>query len=793
MSDFPAWYTERHGYPPFPWQAALAERLAAGDWPDALTPPTGSGKTGAIDVWLWARCQGHPLPRRLVYVIDRRLVVDGVVDYAVALAARLPEAERPAVVQMRGGIAVDNDWALDPSRSTIVVSTVDQAGSRLLFSGYGISPKAAPIHAALLGNDALWVLDEVHLAQPLLQTLGAVDGMGADLRVLPMSATWGGGDVHGLGPADHANPVLAPRLGSAKPAALVRIKGTEDLGDALAGQAQALREGGADLVAVVANRVATARTVFERLRREGEAVLLTGRIRPADKDTLLAACLPRMETGSRAKGSEPLYVVATQTIEVGADLDFDALVTEAAPLSALRQRAGRLNRVGELASAPMAIVFQPEKDEPVYGVATKKTWTWLGEVATGKGKTRQVDFGILALDAAIAANPPPIEEAPTAPLLLDSHVSLLASNVPHGLDVAPWLHGWQRSSADVYLCWRADWGTETVEAAPPAQHELLAVPLWAVRRWTDDLADVEGEAGEARNSKRLTVIRWDGEAAVEIALRQARIGDTLVLPCTAGGSNAYGWAPGSEAPVTDVGDSERRVRLHPAVHPELATEITTLLDSEAGPGTWRALARQAGLPSPGRVVAVPGGCVVLAQRVWTSASAYRAVRLPDHAQAVGAETVRLAQAVGITDPTLLDTLRRAGAGHDAGKADARWQAMVGGDGTTLLAKGPGGDNPWLPLPRGWRHEMGSVARLSAREPLVRYLVGTHHGNGRPFFPAAPDISLWRQMGDWAGLRAALNERHGYWGLALLETLVRLADWRVSEAEQTQPQLREEAA
>jgi len=788
MTDFAAWYAERHGYPPFPWQASLAGRIAAGDWPDALTPPTGSGKTGIIDVWLWAQLHGYPVPRRPVYVIDRRLVVDGVMDYAKSLIASLPDCDRPAVIQMRGGLTIDGDWVLDPIRPAILVSTVDQAGSRLLFSGYGVSPKAAPIHAALLGNDALWVLDEVHLAQPLLQTLATVASLHGDvvalpLRVLPMSATWDSGDTHGLGPDDHANPVLAKRLGNAKPAKLVRIKGDADLAGELASEAKTLRTEGAEVVAVVCNRVATARCVFDHLRQDTGAVLLTGRIRPADKAMLLDEYLPRMATGSRGKGREPLFVVATQTIEVGADLDFDALVTEAAPFSALRQRAGRLNRLGELATAPMAVVYQPVKEDPVYGAEIKSAWDWLGKVATRK----VVDFGITALDAATAASPPPLEAQVNAPLLLDSHMDLLASNVPHGLDVAPWLHGWEHGAADVHLCWRGDWGAENVEAAPPHRDELLAVPLWAVHKWSDDVADIEGElgVGDARNAKNLTVICWNGEQAEQVALRQARVGDTLVLPCDLGGNDAYGWAPDSKAPVTDAGDSSgnRRVRLHPAVHPELAAEIADLLDTEPRAPAWQRLAGCAGLERPGRVLAIPGGCVVLSREAWTSASAYRPVALPDHVQAVGAEVVALARALGFTDAALLESLRLAGVGHDAGKADPRWQAMVGGDGKTPLAKGPGGDNPWLPLPRGWRHEMASVARLSDAAPLVRYLVGTHHGHGRPVFPAAPDNELWRRMGDWPRLRAELIGQWGHWGLALLETLVRLADWQVSEDEQ----------
>ena len=164
--DFAHWYQERHGYPPFPWQEALAHRFAQGDWPDAPTPPTGAGKTAVIDVWLWARLAEHPVPRRLSYIIDRRLVVDGVQDYAQSLADSLPASERPVIVLMRGGITIDNDWVRDPERPTLIISTLDQAGSRLLFSGYGVSPTAAPIHAALLGIDTLWVLDEVTWRNP---------------------------------------------------------------------------------------------------------------------------------------------------------------------------------------------------------------------------------------------------------------------------------------------------------------------------------------------------------------------------------------------------------------------------------------------------------------------------------------------------------------------------------------------------------------------------------------------------------------------------------------------------
>src|SRR5690606_7439899 len=70
---------------PFPWQQALLERFVDGRLPRAIDIPTGLGKTAVMAVWLAARAAGAAVPRRLVYVVDRRAVVDQATTVAEGL------------------------------------------------------------------------------------------------------------------------------------------------------------------------------------------------------------------------------------------------------------------------------------------------------------------------------------------------------------------------------------------------------------------------------------------------------------------------------------------------------------------------------------------------------------------------------------------------------------------------------------------------------------------------------------------------------------------------------------
>ncbi len=176
LADFPRIFQALTGHTPLSWQERLFhEHFAKNNIPRQLDLPTGLGKTMVMAIWLIARIVNEAMPRRLVYVVDRRTVVDQATDLARLLRAKvakaIPTLGGLSVSTLRGQLADNRQWSRDPSRPAIIIGTVDLIGSALLFSGYRSSYKRRPLEAGLLGQDSLLVLDEAHLSRPFEKLL----------------------------------------------------------------------------------------------------------------------------------------------------------------------------------------------------------------------------------------------------------------------------------------------------------------------------------------------------------------------------------------------------------------------------------------------------------------------------------------------------------------------------------------------------------------------------------------------------------------------------------------------
>src|SRR6516165_9813245 len=99
------------GQRPFPWQEALFELFNRGIVPRRCDIPTGLGKTSVIQIWLLAFSRSLSLdsglamlPRRLVYIVDRRVVVDQATDEAERMVSNLASV-RPRLQTVREALA----------------------------------------------------------------------------------------------------------------------------------------------------------------------------------------------------------------------------------------------------------------------------------------------------------------------------------------------------------------------------------------------------------------------------------------------------------------------------------------------------------------------------------------------------------------------------------------------------------------------------------------------------------------------------------------------------------------
>ena len=365
---------------------------------------------------------------------------------------------------MRGGMFIDNRWVESPCQPMICLTTLDQVGSRLLFRGYGVSPWQWPIHAGLVANDSTLIIDEAHLVQPFVDTLEIIPKLRKQQKSIQvpfnftvMSATLGRQAEFELTDEDLSHPVLCDRLKNNKMARLVSVDDEAFALVAVKHAKELAEKKRHKVIGIVVNRVDSARVIFEELNNKHDAILLTGRIRPYDRDRLLEQRGDLLIAGdtSRKNREKPLYVVATQTVEVGADISFDALVTECASLEALQQRFGRLDRLGKLINSEAVIILRKYprgRPDPVYQEASADTFKWLKKVASGKGANAVVNMGCDALSELKndPDNPPPSVPTHHAPVLMPALVDLWVQTAPRPEpepDIEPYLRGEQKNES----------------------------------------------------------------------------------------------------------------------------------------------------------------------------------------------------------------------------------------------------------------------------------------------------------------------------------------------------------
>lgn len=852
--------------------------------------------------------------------------------------ALLDRGLSPLVVgRLRGGSLPSRGWRDKPTAATVLCATPEMWGSRLLFRGYGSTRVAWPREAGLLAMDSVVVVDEAHLARQLLCTARRVSQLarvaerpvlGLELQVVETTATpvTGGGSTPavagaavGVDDEDLEDPRLAARLTRPKPVTLVPVKSWESAkpgGPAVKALADAVSQllvSGSEVVDATStvgcfvNTVACAVAVTAELRgrkvsgRAPRVVMVCGQVRPVDLDRLRARYPGLL---SPAGSSEVDVVVTTQSLEVGVDVDFAAVVTELASGSALAQRAGRVNRQGLRASGPI-VVTVPEGGEPggsagevigpkihsgPYGPEElREAMTWL-HICMGS-QDGLAPWGLRRCVPPVAQNKRVLYQRPE--LAEAWHWARTSDDLATEPDLDLWLAEDFQEDTSVGFVVRDSLPVDSADALTlvaalrPRDHEVFSVPYRTARAVLRNLHAETGDDGQefpttiVVRGEDLGLLQWaqpnDGQPGV---LPRLRPGDIVVLDSsvklfTSSDGDDF-FSPPVVVPVDHDGEQPERCRADDVLEAEadlpgevwnqravggvvhrlelvpplsrlvpasdslvqvLTPDERTMPESDerkavrlwlqgVGPTASRMVREAAGLlgqsATQSEVIVhrdldgQPTRVLILDRRraaadegmrqVWTPVA--REVSLATHQDAVASRAASLAEYLGLPGE-LVEALRLAGAHHDDGKRDFRFQRRLGADGELLLAKSRAGttaaqarrNERSCGLPNRWRHEQRSVVESWALvrtvsgldRQLVSRLVGTSHGHGRSSFPhVAGELLLPEDsaglheatrtlfdLGAWDELVEATQYRYGVWGCAYLEAVLRAADGQVS--------------
>jgi CRISPR-associated endonuclease/helicase Cas3 len=765
-------------------------RIARDGLPDVVQAPTGTGKTGLILAWLWRRLYADPgsAPRRLVYALPQRSLVDQVAGEAARWITNLDLADQVALHVVMGGAGTSQrQWRLDMHKPAIVVGTVDSLVSKALNRGYGIARASYPIDFALVTNGAHWVIDEIQLCRESTTTLR---------QLAAFARTFGTAEPFGLTCMSATVPEgLLETVDNPVPGRVVEILPDERVGElavrldakrtirrlnaepgdykSIAAAARDRHRAGT-LTLVVLNTVDAARSVHKYLRGgPAETTLLHSRFRGVERAELMA-----LVTGRPADR----IVVATQVVEAGIDLNAAVLITEAAPWPSLVQRAGRCNRTGRVHGAELWWV-PPAQPHPYEQEDIDASGAELSLLESSEVTSEDLLGHVVAVTEEQVA----VLRKSDFVALFDTAPDLSGADI----DVSPYVR--DAEDLDAQLAW-ATWTAEAETGAPPAEAKAPAAEF----RCRVPLRQIDALAREIPVWRLDQVLgRW---TRVNPQAR-TRPGEVLLVSAADGRYDPVaGFDPAARGPVAGSPD------------------LTTRAD-----------------PSTGAEDPYRSDSSSVAQYDWMT--------LDKHSEDVRSQAEALLAA---TRPALpqgaASTAVAAAYLHDMGKAHKIWQDALCSLAPPERREEIDTGGPWaksdstkpLRFDGGvaFRHELASLLMLDGPlrgllagvpDPdLARYLVLAHHGKLRiqvrdpgdlavlaageatdrkllgledgtsvqvpPLLAhiateLTVDLDQFRLGGEssWTRTALGLRDRYGPLVLAYLEAIVRIADWRASDA------------